>query len=114
MELRHIWVCTAGKKGTLLRTFWEFMDVLEWFVFHVYRLWPITTSFVKFFQLKPTDFINLYLQHKEVFRLCVSEEDGKFGGNWGGQWRHKGWVASPPPHSLGYSLHLTSYMTGKA
>lgn len=27
MELHHLRVCTAGKNGTLLHAFWEFMDV---------------------------------------------------------------------------------------
>lgn len=35
MELHHIWVCTAGKTGTLLRAFGEFVNDLKWFVFHV-------------------------------------------------------------------------------
>lgn len=70
------------------------------------------------FHLKPTDFIN----QSQIFTFNgksfpSQREPGKeFGGKRGGQWRQKGWLAVFffPPHSLGWSLHLTSYTTVKA
>lgn len=114
MELRHIWVCPAGKNGTLLHDFWRFIDPRVVCVSN--DLDPATTSFVAFFSASTSrlcqSVTNLYLPQREVFHLTIPEEHGKESAGKLGQKRWCFFFSFFPIVSA-VSLHPTSYKSVK-